>query len=78
MRNYKDTEFLFSFPPTQTSMTDSEYNLDASCLSRCSTELFSEASWEQVDKNDTEVSCLAEWDATIGDLEEGWKMNDGL
>uniref|UniRef100_A0A8C7Q434 phosphatidylinositol-3,5-bisphosphate 3-phosphatase n=1 Tax=Oncorhynchus mykiss TaxID=8022 RepID=A0A8C7Q434_ONCMY len=39
-----------------TSMTDSEYNLDASCLSRCSTELFSEASWEQVDKNDTEVT----------------------
>uniref|UniRef100_A0A8C7VME0 phosphatidylinositol-3,5-bisphosphate 3-phosphatase n=1 Tax=Oncorhynchus mykiss TaxID=8022 RepID=A0A8C7VME0_ONCMY len=33
-----------------------EYNLDASCLSRCSTELFSEASWEQVDKNDTEVT----------------------
>lgn len=56
-------------------MTDSEYNLDASCLSRCSTELFSEASWEQVDKNDTEVSCLAEWDATIEDLDEGWKMD---
>lgn len=37
-------------------MTDSEYNLDANCLSRCSTELFSEASWEQVDKQDTEVS----------------------
>lgn len=40
----------------QTSMTDSEYNLDPNCLSRCSTELFSEASWEQVDKQDTEVS----------------------
>uniref|UniRef100_A0A8C9YMW4 phosphatidylinositol-3,5-bisphosphate 3-phosphatase n=1 Tax=Sander lucioperca TaxID=283035 RepID=A0A8C9YMW4_SANLU len=39
-----------------TSMTDSEYNLDANCLSRCSTELFSEASWEQVDKQDTEVT----------------------
>ncbi|XP_010874594.2 myotubularin-related protein 3 isoform X5 [Esox lucius] len=39
-----------------TSMTDSDYNLDANCLSRCSTELFSEASWEQVDKNDTEVT----------------------
>uniref|UniRef100_UPI0037E7DC76 myotubularin-related protein 3 isoform X6 n=1 Tax=Semicossyphus pulcher TaxID=241346 RepID=UPI0037E7DC76 len=37
-----------------TSMTDSEYNLDPNCLSRCSTELFSEASWEQVDKQDTE------------------------
>ncbi|RVE68854.1 hypothetical protein OJAV_G00096360 [Oryzias javanicus] len=39
-----------------TSMMDSEYNLDANCLSRCSTELFSEASWEQVDKQDTEVT----------------------
>lgn len=37
-------------------MTDSEFNLDPNCLSRCSTELFSEASWEQVDKQDTEVS----------------------
>ena len=37
-------------------MTDSEYNLDPNCLSRCSTELFSETSWEQVDKQDTEVS----------------------
>ncbi|XP_061586463.1 myotubularin-related protein 3 isoform X3 [Cololabis saira] len=40
----------------QTSMTDSECNLDPNCLSRCSTELFSEASWEQVDKQDTEVT----------------------
>uniref|UniRef100_A0A8C7UW48 phosphatidylinositol-3,5-bisphosphate 3-phosphatase n=1 Tax=Oncorhynchus mykiss TaxID=8022 RepID=A0A8C7UW48_ONCMY len=47
---------IVSFPLTQTSMTDSECNLDANCLSRCSTELFSEASWEQVDKNDTEVT----------------------
>uniref|UniRef100_I3KG80 phosphatidylinositol-3,5-bisphosphate 3-phosphatase n=1 Tax=Oreochromis niloticus TaxID=8128 RepID=I3KG80_ORENI len=39
-----------------TSMTDSEYNLDPNCLSRCSTELLSEASWEQVDKQDTEVT----------------------
>ncbi|XP_054466295.1 myotubularin-related protein 3 isoform X1 [Anoplopoma fimbria] len=39
-----------------TSMTDSEYNLDHNCLSRCSTELFSEASWEQVDKQDSEVT----------------------
>lgn len=37
-------------------MTDSEFNLDPNCLSRCSTELFSEASWEQVDKQDTEVA----------------------
>lgn len=49
-------------------MTDSECNLDANCLSRCSTELFSEASWEQVDKNDTEVSCLAELDDPLGDV----------
>lgn len=39
-----------------TSTPDSENNLDQSCLSRCSTELFSEASWEQVDKQDTEVT----------------------
>ncbi|KAI1900710.1 hypothetical protein AGOR_G00052700 [Albula goreensis] len=39
-----------------TSIPDSEYNLDPNCLSRCSTELFSEASWEQVDKQDTEVT----------------------
>uniref|UniRef100_H3D1L3 phosphatidylinositol-3,5-bisphosphate 3-phosphatase n=1 Tax=Tetraodon nigroviridis TaxID=99883 RepID=H3D1L3_TETNG len=37
-------------------MTDSEYNVDPNCLSRCSTEFFSEASWEQVDKQDTEVT----------------------
>uniref|UniRef100_A0A672LGK7 phosphatidylinositol-3,5-bisphosphate 3-phosphatase n=1 Tax=Sinocyclocheilus grahami TaxID=75366 RepID=A0A672LGK7_SINGR len=29
---------------------------EPNCLSRCSTELFSEASWEQVDKQDTEVT----------------------
>lgn len=40
-------------------MTDSEFNLDPNCLSRCSTELFSEASWEQVDKQDTEVSLFS-------------------
>lgn len=39
----------------QTSIPDSESNLDQNCLSRCSTEIFSEASWEQVDKQDTEV-----------------------
>ncbi|XP_019740726.1 phosphatidylinositol-3,5-bisphosphate 3-phosphatase MTMR3 isoform X2 [Hippocampus comes] len=39
-----------------TLITDSEYNMDPNCLSRCSTELFSEASWEQVDKQDTEVT----------------------
>lgn len=36
-------------------MTDLEYNIDPNCLSRCSTEFFSETSWEQVDKQDTEV-----------------------
>lgn len=40
---------------SQTSMTDSEYNIDPNCLSRCSTEFFSEASWERVDRQDTEV-----------------------
>nr|XP_020454867.1 myotubularin-related protein 3 isoform X2 [Monopterus albus] len=39
-----------------TSMTDSEYNLDPNCLSRCSTELFSETSWEQVNTQDMEVT----------------------
>ncbi|XP_033989130.1 myotubularin-related protein 3 isoform X1 [Trematomus bernacchii] len=39
-----------------TSMMDSEFNLDPNCLSRCSTELFSEASWEQVDRTDSEVT----------------------
>ncbi|KAM7416751.1 hypothetical protein PAMA_018688 [Pampus argenteus] len=39
-----------------TSMTDLENNLDPNCLSRCSTETFSETSWEQVDKQDTEVT----------------------
>lgn len=41
----------------QTSIPDSESILDQNCLSRCSTELFSEASWEQVDKQDTEVQA---------------------
>lgn len=45
-----ETQLSFSF--SQTSMTDAEFHLD---LSRCSTELFCEASWEQVDKQDTEV-----------------------
>ncbi|XP_045145484.1 myotubularin-related protein 3 [Echinops telfairi] len=33
-----------------------ESNLDQNCLSRCSTEIFSETSWEQVDKQDTEMT----------------------
>ncbi|KTF87416.1 hypothetical protein cypCar_00026908 [Cyprinus carpio] len=41
---------------TETSIADSDFNLEPNCLSRCSTELFSEASWEQVDKQDTEVT----------------------
>ena len=52
-------------PAVQTSMMDSDYNLDPNCLSRCSTELLSEASWEQVDKQDTEVRrplCLSRKD----------------
>lgn len=50
-------------------MTDSEYNLDPNCLSRCSTELFSEASWEQVDKQDTEVSSCSHIKTLV---REGW------
>ncbi|XP_053480848.1 myotubularin-related protein 3 isoform X2 [Ictalurus furcatus] len=38
------------------SVADSDFNLDPNCLSRCSTELFSETSWEQVDRQDTEVT----------------------
>lgn len=56
----------------QTSMTDSEYNLDPNCLSRCSTELFSEASWEQVDKQDTEVSSQTKLKTRFG--KEGSKL----
>lgn len=41
----------------QTSVPDSESNPDHNCLSRCSTEIFSEASWEQVDKQDSEVQA---------------------
>nr|DBA22800.1 TPA: hypothetical protein GDO54_013800 [Pyxicephalus adspersus] len=39
-----------------TSIPDSESNRDPSCLSGCSTEPFSETSWEQVDKRDTDVT----------------------
>ncbi|KAE8634055.1 hypothetical protein XENTR_v10002189 [Xenopus tropicalis] len=38
------------------SIPDTESYRDPSCLSGCSTEPFSEASWEQVDKRDTEVT----------------------
>ncbi|XP_058244609.1 myotubularin-related protein 3 isoform X4 [Hemibagrus wyckioides] len=37
-----------------TSVAD--INLDPNCLSHCNTELFSETSWEQVDRQDTEVT----------------------
>ncbi|KAM3939618.1 phosphatidylinositol-3,5-bisphosphate 3-phosphatase MTMR3 isoform 2-T2 [Leptodactylus fuscus] len=48
--------FNGEFTDEVTSIPDSESNRDPSCLSGCSTELFSEASWEQVDKRDTEVT----------------------
>ncbi|XP_075685833.1 phosphatidylinositol-3,5-bisphosphate 3-phosphatase MTMR3 isoform X2 [Rhinoderma darwinii] len=48
--------FNGDFTDEVTSIHDSESNRDPSCLSNCSTELFSEASWEQVDKRDTEVT----------------------
>nr|XP_033812309.1 myotubularin-related protein 3 isoform X6 [Geotrypetes seraphini]XP_033812310.1 myotubularin-related protein 3 isoform X6 [Geotrypetes seraphini] len=48
--------FNGNFADEVTSIPDSESNLDPNCLSRCSTEIFSEASWEQVDKQDTEVT----------------------
>ncbi|KAG9487150.1 hypothetical protein GDO78_007166 [Eleutherodactylus coqui] len=48
--------FNGDFTDEVTSIPDSESNRDPSCLSGCSTEFFSEASWEQVDKRDTEVT----------------------
>ncbi|KAM5312480.1 phosphatidylinositol-3,5-bisphosphate 3-phosphatase MTMR3 isoform 1-T3 [Glossophaga mutica] len=48
--------FNGDFGDEVTSIPDSESNLDQNSLSRCSTEIFSEASWEQVDKQDTEMT----------------------
>lgn len=48
--------FNGDFGDEVTSIPDSESNLDQNCLSHCSTEIFSEASWEQVDKQDTEMT----------------------
>ncbi|XP_041057873.1 myotubularin-related protein 3 isoform X7 [Carcharodon carcharias] len=48
--------FNGDFSDEVTSIPDSESNMDQNCLSRCSTEIFSETSWEQVDKQDTEVT----------------------
>ncbi|XP_023589451.1 myotubularin-related protein 3 isoform X5 [Trichechus manatus latirostris] len=48
--------FNGDFGDEVTSIPDSESNLDQNCLSRCSTEIFSEVSWEQVDKQDTEMT----------------------
>ncbi|KAM5237661.1 phosphatidylinositol-3,5-bisphosphate 3-phosphatase MTMR3 [Ctenodactylus gundi] len=55
---YLTSSFRFNgdFGDEVTSIPDSESNLDQNCLSRCSTEIFSEASWEQVDKQDTEMT----------------------
>ncbi|XP_069769067.1 myotubularin-related protein 3 isoform X9 [Narcine bancroftii] len=46
--------FNGEFSDEVTSIPDSESNMDQNCLSRCSTEIFSETSWEQVEKQDTE------------------------
>ncbi|XP_072104001.1 myotubularin-related protein 3 isoform X2 [Mobula birostris] len=48
--------FNGEFSDEVTSIPDSESNVDHNCLSRCSTEIFSETSWEQVDKQDAEVT----------------------
>ncbi|XP_069769071.1 myotubularin-related protein 3 isoform X11 [Narcine bancroftii] len=48
--------FNGEFSDEVTSIPDSESNMDQNCLSRCSTEIFSETSWEQVEKQDTEVT----------------------
>ncbi|KAL2100155.1 hypothetical protein ACEWY4_004549 [Coilia grayii] len=39
-----------------TSMPDGENNLEPVCLSRCSSEFFSEGSWEQVEQREPEVT----------------------
>ncbi|XP_053443969.1 myotubularin-related protein 3 isoform X3 [Nycticebus coucang] len=63
LKNHLESQYLTSslrfngdFGDEVTSIPDSESNLDQNCLSRCSTEIFSEASWEQVDKQDTEMT----------------------
>ncbi|XP_036849570.1 phosphatidylinositol-3,5-bisphosphate 3-phosphatase MTMR3 isoform X3 [Manis javanica] len=63
LRSRLESQYLTSslrfngdFGDEVTSVPDSESNLDQNCLSRCSTEIFSEASWEQVDKQDTEMT----------------------
>uniref|UniRef100_A0AC11DHN5 Myotubularin related protein 3 n=1 Tax=Ovis aries TaxID=9940 RepID=A0AC11DHN5_SHEEP len=63
LRSRLESQYLTSslrfngdFGDEVTSIPDSESNLDQNCLSRCSTEIFSEASWEQVDKQDAEMT----------------------
>lgn len=63
LKNRLESQYLTSslrfngdFGDEVTSIPDLESNLDQNCLSRCSTEIFSEASWEQVDKQDTEMT----------------------
>ncbi|XP_066116275.1 myotubularin-related protein 3 isoform X3 [Saccopteryx bilineata] len=63
LRSRLESQYLTSslrfngdFGDEVTSIPDSESNLDQNSLSRCSTEIFSEASWEQVDKQDTEMT----------------------
>ncbi|XP_075390808.1 phosphatidylinositol-3,5-bisphosphate 3-phosphatase MTMR3 isoform X2 [Tenrec ecaudatus] len=48
--------FNGDFGDEVTSIPGLESNLDQNCGSRCSTEIFSETSWEQVDKQDTEMT----------------------
>ncbi|XP_006869366.1 PREDICTED: myotubularin-related protein 3-like [Chrysochloris asiatica] len=63
LRSRLESQYLTSslrfngdFGDEVTSIPDLESNLDQNCLSRCSTEIFSETSWEQVDKQDTEMT----------------------
>ncbi|NP_001080011.1 myotubularin related protein 3 homeolog L [Xenopus laevis] len=48
--------FNGEFADEVNSIQDTESNRDPGCLSGCSTEHFSEASWEQVDKRNTELT----------------------
>ncbi|XP_063067078.1 myotubularin-related protein 3 isoform X2 [Engraulis encrasicolus] len=43
-------------PNDMVSMADGENNLEPMCLSRCSSEFFSEGSWEQVEQREPEVT----------------------
>ncbi|XP_042637870.1 myotubularin-related protein 3 [Orycteropus afer afer] len=81
LRNRLESQYLTSslrfngdFGDEVTSVPDSESNLDQNCLSRCSTEIFSETSWEQVDKQDTEFGVERVTGGALSQLVGDWQM----